>query len=193
MTKTDSGVDETSEKSEFTYTSLGGHVGRPEELDDDSRTLSTQPSTEPLASIPATDPVTTNGVHHNGQQSDSTSMTSEHQSSAVTIITPQIDEASREEKVLSQQTSVESTQTTAMIAAAGSSFTFDELIDRLREDRISNKDVCNYILNLLVGGEFDLEKNFVIQNVTSILKMIQVIKCANPSLKVKKSGLFMPN
>lgn len=65
--------------------------------------------------------------------------------------------------------------------------TFDQVIDKLRENRISNKDICNYILNLLVGGEFDLEKNFVIQNVTSILKMIQVIKCANPSLKVNCS------
>ena len=66
---------------------------------------------------------------------------------------------------------------------------FDEIIDRLRENRISNKDVCNYILNLLVGGEFDLEKNFIIKNVTSILKMIQVIKCANPALKVVYSSI----
>jgi hypothetical protein len=62
---------------------------------------------------------------------------------------------------------------------------FDALIDRVRGNTIANKDVCNYVLNLLVGGEFDLEKNFVIKNINSILNMIQVIKCARPALKVK--------
>jgi hypothetical protein len=61
---------------------------------------------------------------------------------------------------------------------------FDEIIDRVRVNSIANKEVCNYILNLLVGGEFDLEKNFVIRNINSILNMIQVIKCARPALKV---------
>ena len=61
---------------------------------------------------------------------------------------------------------------------------FDTIIERVKINHIANKDVCNYILNLLVDGEFDLEKNFVIKNVNSILNMIQVIKCANPSLKV---------
>lgn len=77
-------------------------------------------------------------------------------------------------------------KTTATAGGVGlEGLTFDEVIDELRgEARVANKDVCNYILNLLVGGEFDLDKNFIISNVTSILKMIQVIKCANPALKV---------
>lgn len=61
---------------------------------------------------------------------------------------------------------------------------FDTIIERVKLNRVTNKEVCNYVLNLLVGGEFDLEKNFVIQNIKSILHMIQVIKCAQPSLKV---------
>jgi len=61
---------------------------------------------------------------------------------------------------------------------------FDSVIERVKSNRVTNKEVCNYVLNLLVSGEFDLEKNFVIQNVKSILLMIQVIKCATPSLKV---------
>lgn len=61
---------------------------------------------------------------------------------------------------------------------------FDSVIERVKTNRVTNKEVCNYVLNLLVSGEFDLEKNFVIQNVKSILYMIQVIKCATPSLKV---------
>ena len=62
---------------------------------------------------------------------------------------------------------------------------FDEIIDRVKTNRIANKDICNYVLNLLVGGEFDLEKNFVIKNEKSIMHMIQVIKCAKPALKVE--------
>ena len=61
---------------------------------------------------------------------------------------------------------------------------FDSIIENVKLNRIANKEVCNYILNLLVNGEFDLEKNFVIQNMKSIMLMIQVIKCARPSLKV---------
>jgi hypothetical protein len=61
---------------------------------------------------------------------------------------------------------------------------FDQFIGLVKLNKITNKEVCNYMLNLLVSGEFDLEKNFVIQNVKSILSLIQVIKCAQPSLKV---------
>lgn len=67
---------------------------------------------------------------------------------------------------------------------------FDEIIDRVKSNKIANKDICNYVLNLLVGGEFDLEKNFVIKNVKSILLMIQVIKCARPALKAELWSLF---
>ncbi len=62
----------------------------------------------------------------------------------------------------------------------------DEFIEQVKQDQVSNKDACNYMLNLLVSGEFDLEKNFIIQNVNNILNLIQVIKCAKLSLKVKK-------
>ena len=64
------------------------------------------------------------------------------------------------------------------------SLSFDSIIEKVKLNKVSNKEVSNYVLNTLVGGEFDLEKNFVIQNYKSILLMIQVIKCANPSLKV---------
>ena len=66
----------------------------------------------------------------------------------------------------------------------------DEMIEKIRQNSVSNKDVCNYVLNLLVDGEFDLEKNFVIKNYKTILLMMQVIKCANPSLKAELWSLF---
>ena len=61
---------------------------------------------------------------------------------------------------------------------------FDSIIENVKLNKIANKEVCDYILNLLVNGEFDLEKKFIIQNMKSIMHMIQVIKCARPSLKV---------
>lgn len=66
----------------------------------------------------------------------------------------------------------------------------DDIIDKIRHDQIDNKDVCNYVLNMLVDGEFDLDKNFVIKNNTNILLMVQVIKCSNLSLKAELWSLF---
>lgn len=54
----------------------------------------------------------------------------------------------------------------------------ESILEKLKQNQISNKEVINYVLNLLVGGEFDLEKNFIIKHVNNILYMIQVIKCA---------------
>lgn len=66
----------------------------------------------------------------------------------------------------------------------------DEFIKKVKQNQISNKDACTYMLNLLVSGEFDLEKNFIIQNIKSIMSLIQVIKCAQPSLKAELWSLF---
>jgi hypothetical protein len=66
----------------------------------------------------------------------------------------------------------------------------DKILEKLKTNQITNKEVVNYILNLLVGGEFDLEKNFIIKNVNNILYMMQVIKCANSSLKAEIWSLF---
>jgi hypothetical protein len=60
----------------------------------------------------------------------------------------------------------------------------DAVLDRLRSESITNKEVCDFILNMLVNGQFDLEKNFVITNINSIMNLMQVIKVAQPSLKV---------
>ncbi len=67
---------------------------------------------------------------------------------------------------------------------------FDTIIENVKLNKIANKEVCDYILNLLVNGEFDLEKKFVIQNMKSIMHMIQVIKCARPSLKVIEASFL---
>jgi hypothetical protein len=66
----------------------------------------------------------------------------------------------------------------------------DKILEKLKTNQITNKEVVDYILNLLVGGEFDLEKNFIIKNVNNILYMMQVIKCASSSLKAEIWSLF---
>jgi hypothetical protein len=57
----------------------------------------------------------------------------------------------------------------------------DSILEKLKQNQLSNQEVTNYVLNLLVGGEFDLEKNFIIKHINNILYMIQVIKCAPES------------
>lgn len=66
----------------------------------------------------------------------------------------------------------------------------EKIIEKLKTNQITNKEVVNYILNLLVGGEFDLEKNFIIKNMNNIFYMLQVIKCASEALKAEIWSLF---
>lgn len=82
-------------------------------------------------------------------------------------------------------------QTKSSSACENKDMEIDSFLDKVKMGELNNKDVCNYMLNLLVGGEFDLEKNFIIQNVKSILNLVQVIKCAKqPSLKAELWSLF---
>lgn len=170
---------ESSETSEFTYTSLA-HV-RPDDLDEAAEVVAT-----PSATIEA--PIEQPDRNH---QPDSSHQTPAVPEIVTTQTEPTESQFQHQESVERQDETLTTTATTVATKTTPSSdqLVFDEIIDRLRENRISNKDVCNYILNLLVGGEFDLEKNFIIKNVTSILKMIQVIKCANPALKVVYSSI----
>lgn len=82
-------------------------------------------------------------------------------------------------------------QTKSSSACENKDMEIDAFLDKVKMGELNNKDVCNYMLNLLVSGEFDLEKNFIIQNVKSILNLVQVIKCAKqPSLKAELWSLF---
>lgn len=139
------------------------------------------------------EPAIQNGHHHHhnnadAENNDAKSTKSNASGERLSIAEINLDERSINESLSGKMNSMylRSSSQHADLAVNNSAleFEFDQVIDKLRENQISNKDVCNYILNLLVGGEFDLEKNFIIKNVTSILKMIQVIKCANPALKV---------
>lgn len=64
------------------------------------------------------------------------------------------------------------------------------IMEKLKCNQVSNKEVVDFVLNLLVGGSFDLEKNFIISHKNNILYMIQVIKCASDTLKAELWSLF---
>ena len=105
-----------------------------------------------------------------------------------------VDEANESKVKVKQQNGLAEVKVEEAAAAAAAalneadtlkSLPFDTIIEKVKANKAKNKEVCTYVLNLLVGGEFDLEKNFVIQNVKSIMNMIQVIKCAQPQLKVE--------
>jgi hypothetical protein len=148
----------TSASNEFTYTSLAG-VSRP----DDEIDLTDSPINQPQEPI-QTSPSYTQTIAHDDQLAnslnDQLNLNNSNQINSVDLQSVPIQDDSLKQ------------------------FTIDEVIDKVKLNSVSNKEVCDYILNLLVDGEFDLEKNFVIKNINSILHMIQVIKCAQPSLKV---------
>ena len=60
---------------------------------------------------------------------------------------------------------------------------FAVLIGLIKVGQVSNKDVVDTILNLLVGGDFDLETNFVIQDCDSVLHLLNLVDSCSNSLQ----------
>ncbi|KAM6933600.1 neurobeachin isoform 2-T2 [Xenentodon cancila] len=52
---------------------------------------------------------------------------------------------------------------------------FAVLIGLIQVGEVSNRDIVETVLNLLVGGEFDLETNFIIQDAESISCMVELL------------------
>lgn len=61
---------------------------------------------------------------------------------------------------------------------------FAVLIGFVEVGQVSNKEVVNTVLHLLVGGEFDMELNFVIQHPQNILHMLDLLDHCPSSLQV---------
>ena len=55
------------------------------------------------------------------------------------------------------------------------SLKFGILIDRLEVRQVHNKEVGDAVLHLLVGGEFDMERNFVIHEPENIRYMLELV------------------
>ncbi|XP_071847278.1 neurobeachin-like isoform X4 [Apostichopus japonicus] len=62
---------------------------------------------------------------------------------------------------------------------------FGVLIGLMEVGEISNNDVVDTVLNLLVGGEFDLESNFTIQDAENILHMLELMDHCSPTLQAE--------
>nr|XP_040571120.1 neurobeachin-like isoform X3 [Lepeophtheirus salmonis] len=67
---------------------------------------------------------------------------------------------------------------------------FALLKDRVIDGSASNKEVVNSVLNLLVGGEFDLEQNFVIADPDHISHMMDLLDHSDPSQQAEISSVF---
>uniref|UniRef100_A0AAY4APM1 Lipopolysaccharide-responsive and beige-like anchor protein n=1 Tax=Denticeps clupeoides TaxID=299321 RepID=A0AAY4APM1_9TELE len=55
---------------------------------------------------------------------------------------------------------------------------------------VSNRDIVETVLNLLVGGQFDLEMNFIIQETESIGCMVELLSKCEPTCQAEVWSIF---
>ncbi|KAL8612555.1 hypothetical protein ACOMHN_053620 [Nucella lapillus] len=67
---------------------------------------------------------------------------------------------------------------------------FGLLIGLIKVNQVSNKDVVDTVLHLLVGGEFDIENNFIIQNAGNILHMLKLLDDCPHTLQAEIWSVF---
>ncbi|KAL5011720.1 hypothetical protein ScPMuIL_010271 [Solemya velum] len=67
---------------------------------------------------------------------------------------------------------------------------FGMLVGLINQKQVSNKDVVNTVLHLLVGGEFDIESNFIIQEPDNILHMLKVLASCEQTLQAEIWSVF---
>uniref|UniRef100_A0A1Y1K827 BEACH-type PH domain-containing protein n=1 Tax=Photinus pyralis TaxID=7054 RepID=A0A1Y1K827_PHOPY len=68
---------------------------------------------------------------------------------------------------------------------------FAVLIGLIEVGQVSNKEVVNTVLQLLVGGEFDMELNFVIQDAQNIRHMLELLDHCPPNLQAEIWSVFI--
>ncbi|KAK6172415.1 hypothetical protein SNE40_016068 [Patella caerulea] len=67
---------------------------------------------------------------------------------------------------------------------------FGLLIGLIKVKQVSNKDVVDTVLFLLVGGEFEIETNFVIQEPQNILHMLKLLNVCEATLQAEIWSVF---
>uniref|UniRef100_A0A674NGX2 Neurobeachin n=1 Tax=Takifugu rubripes TaxID=31033 RepID=A0A674NGX2_TAKRU len=67
---------------------------------------------------------------------------------------------------------------------------FAVLTGLIQVGQVGNRDIVETVLNLLVGGEFDLEKNFIIQDVQSIGCMVELLEHCNITCQAEIWTMF---
>ncbi|KAI1893596.1 hypothetical protein AGOR_G00125350 [Albula goreensis] len=67
---------------------------------------------------------------------------------------------------------------------------FAVLIGLIQVGEVSNRDIVETVLNLLVGGEFDLEMNFIIQDAESIACMVELLEHCDITCQAEIWSMF---
>ncbi|KAM7111232.1 neurobeachin isoform 1-T1 [Molossus nigricans] len=67
---------------------------------------------------------------------------------------------------------------------------FAVLIGLIQVGEVSNRDIVETVLNLLVGGEFDLEMNFIIQDAESITCMAELLEHCHVTCQAEVWSMF---
>uniref|UniRef100_A0A8C9WT97 Neurobeachin n=1 Tax=Scleropages formosus TaxID=113540 RepID=A0A8C9WT97_SCLFO len=67
---------------------------------------------------------------------------------------------------------------------------FAVLIGLIRVGEVSNRDIVETVLNLLVGGEFDLETNFIIQDAEGIGCMVELLEHCDLPCQAEMWSMF---
>ncbi|XP_078078372.1 neurobeachin a isoform X4 [Mustelus asterias] len=67
---------------------------------------------------------------------------------------------------------------------------FAVVIGLIQVGEVSNRDIVETVLNLLVGGEFDLEINFIIQDAESIACMIELLEHCDITCQAEIWSMF---
>ncbi|CAJ1065088.1 neurobeachin [Xyrichtys novacula] len=67
---------------------------------------------------------------------------------------------------------------------------FAVLIGLIQVGEVTNRDIVETVLNLLVGGEFDLETNFIIQDAESIGCMVELLEHCDVTCQAEIWSMF---
>ncbi|KAM6985955.1 LOW QUALITY PROTEIN: neurobeachin a [Aplochiton taeniatus] len=67
---------------------------------------------------------------------------------------------------------------------------FAVLVGLIQVGEVSNRDIVETVLNLLVGGEFDLEMNFIIQDAESIGCMVELLSHCEVTCQAEVWSMF---
>uniref|UniRef100_A0A0M3I9Y7 DUF4704 domain-containing protein n=1 Tax=Ascaris lumbricoides TaxID=6252 RepID=A0A0M3I9Y7_ASCLU len=69
--------------------------------------------------------------------------------------------------------------------------TFSRLSEGLKLGALSHKDVVDSMFNVLVGGAFDLESRFIIEDSQNIVRMVYLLDIAPPRLQAEMWSVFV--
>lgn len=68
---------------------------------------------------------------------------------------------------------------------------FAVLIGLIEVGQVSNREVVNTVLHLLVGGEFDMELNFVVQDAQNVKHMLELLDHCPANLQAEVWSVFI--